>query len=64
MTAPLRRRAAVLVSTLWGLSLMTGPASAASSTPGTTPPPPAAEKRPHTYALHGQTISDLSLIHI
>ena len=58
MTAPLRRRAAVLVSTLWGLSLMTGPASAASSTPGTTPPPPAAEKRPHTYALHGQTISD------
>ena len=58
MTAPLRRRAALLVSTLWGLSLMTGPASAASSTPGTTPPPPAAEKRPHTYALHGQTISD------
>src|SRR5262245_2930297 len=60
MTVLLRRRAALLAAYLWGLSLMTGPASAASSTPSTpgTATPPAAEKRPHTFTLHGDAITD------
>ena len=56
MPSPCHRTSAVLLSaTLWGFLLMTnGPASAATS----TPTPPVAEKRPHAYTLHGETIND------
>jgi len=52
MTLSCRRTLAVLLlATLWGTP-MQGPASAAPATP------PVAEKRPHTYTLHGATVSD------
>src|SRR5262245_56276958 len=49
---PTRDHAALLSVTLWGTLLMTGPAPAA------TPQPPVAEKHPHAYALHGDSIHD------
>jgi oligopeptidase B len=50
-----RRTLAVLaLSTLWGIPSMSGPASAATS----TPQPPVAEKHPHEFTLHGDRIKD------
>jgi oligopeptidase B len=43
-------------TTLWGMSFMTGPVSAAD--PAATPRPPVAEKHPREFTLHGQHITD------
>src|SRR5690348_11897534 len=54
-------RSTLLSATLWGILLMNGPASAATSSrpsqgAGTTPP--VAEKHSHAFTLHGDTITD------
>jgi len=49
-----RGHAALLSATLWGILLMNGPASAATS----NVQPPVAEKHPHAFALHGDSITD------
>src|SRR5262249_1973527 len=43
--------AALAFMTLWGMSFMPGPVSAA-------PVPPVAEKRPHEFQLHGESHHD------
>jgi oligopeptidase B len=45
-------RAALSISTLWGIAFMSGPVS------GATPQPPVAEKREHVLTLHGDRITD------
>ena len=54
MTDARRRMPAALYSTLWGILLMTGTTSAATS----TPQPPVAEKHTHEFTLHGDRITD------
>src|SRR5262252_3097242 len=49
-----RGHLALLSATLWGILLMNGPASAATSRLH----PPVAEKHPHAFALHGDSITD------
>src|SRR5258706_2867567 len=50
----LRALAAFVLTTLWGTLFMSGPISAAAS----TPKPPVAEKRPHEVTLHGERLTD------